>query len=88
MGESEIQSLITLVRGCGKIMLLLLLRHRIPFLIPLLVNVHIKQLCSHKHEDVVHCNANQYAITAAVQRLIVIVINLQNTVSDTFHAEG
>lgn len=76
MGEAEIQSLNSLISRGREVVLLLLLRHRVPDLASLSVDADVKQLCANEDEDVVHAYSYQYTIAAAVQWLIIGAVDL------------
>jgi len=58
-------------------MLFLLLCHCIPDLISLRVDPHIEDLCANKDKDIIHSYSNEHFITAAIQGLVVVAIDLQ-----------
>ena len=77
MRKTEIKPLIPLIFCRRKIVLFLLLCHCIPDLIPLRVDPHIEDLCANKDKDIIHSYSNEYFITAAVQGLVVVAIDLR-----------
>lgn len=57
MLEAEVQSLVTLILGCGQVLQLLLLRHRVPLLVPGLVAPYVIDLHQEIEADVAAENA-------------------------------
>lgn len=78
MCEAEIQSLVALVRSGGKVVLLLLSRPCIPFLFPVRIDTNIKELRTDEDKDIVHTNTNEYSVAAAVERLVVVSVDLEH----------
>lgn len=76
--EAEVQSLVSLVRSSGKVVLLLLRRHCIPFLFSVRVDTDVKELCTNEDKDVVYTNTDQHSVAAAVERLVVISVDLEH----------
>lgn len=77
MSEPEVQPLVALVGRGSKVMLLLFLRHGVPFLFPIGIHTNVENLRANKHEHVIDADTNEDAIAAAIQRLVFIAIDLR-----------
>ena len=76
MCKAEVQSLVSLVRGGSKIVLLLLRRHCVPGLFSLRIHTHVEELRADKDKDIVHADTDEHPVAAAVERLVVVTVDL------------
>ena len=74
--KSKVQSLHSLILGCGNVILLLLLGQGIPFRISCLVTPDVVSLNQIKQDDVEAADSQQNLVTAAVEWLVIIAINI------------
>ena len=77
MREAEIQSLVALISGSGKVVLLLLLRHGLPLCLATAVDGHIQDLGADKEADVVAAERYQNSVASFVQWLIFCTVDLE-----------
>lgn len=74
--KAEIQTLVALIRSRLQVVLLLLLRHGIPYLRSLLVEVDVEELGTYEEHKVVHAYADQDFVSRSVEGFVVVTVNL------------
>lgn len=76
MSKPKVKSLVALVCGSGKIVFSFLLRHCVPLLISVRIHPHIEELRTDEDKDVVHTNGNKDPVSTAVERFIIVPVDL------------
>lgn len=74
--KSEVQSLHTLIRSVQRVILLLLLGHRIPSSVAHLVTPDVECLYEVEQDDVETTDAEKNLVSAAVKGLVVFAVNV------------
>ena len=78
MGKPEVQPLHPLILRVENIVFLLFFGHSLPLPIPYAISPNVECLYSIEQENIVHTDTQQYPIAPAIQRLIVIAINISS----------
>lgn len=86
MRKPKVQPLIPFILRRLKIRLLLVLIHTLPHTLSLLIGRHIIHLRTNKHYKIPSAYRNQHFIAPAVQRLIIIPINVLADDTTRLHA--
>lgn len=81
VSKPEVQSLVTLICGSGKVFFFLLGAHSIPFLCPCSIHPDIERLCPNEKKYVVHTDSNKNSVANSVHRFIIISVDLIAAVS-------
>lgn len=76
MCESEVQTLIALIRRGLQVRLLVLLRHTAPNALSLLIDHHVENFGSNKQRKVIGADSNQNLVASPVKRLIVLAVDV------------
>lgn len=57
-------------------MLLLLLAHSVPDLVSLRIDANVEDLCTNEDKNVVNTDADEDAVSTAIERLIIVAVDL------------
>jgi hypothetical protein len=86
VSEPEIESFISFVLRCLKIRLLLFFVHTSPYLLTFLVYAEVVDFRPNEDCDVPRAERNEHLVPSAIQRLIVIPINIRTDYVTGLHA--
>ena len=76
MRKPKIQPLIPLILRRGQIVLLLLITHVLPDLIPIRIPLHIVVFNANNYHDIIRQDAQQDLVAPAIQRLVVVAVDV------------
>lgn len=85
MDKTEVQSLLSLICSAENIVFLLLLGHGIPLAVANLVSPDIESLDKVEQEDIERGNGQQDLIASAVERLVVVTVDVGGDNVTTLH---
>lgn len=74
--KAEVQPFVSFVLSRLQIRRFLLLCHGIPNHLSVPVHFHIIDLRPNEQQEIIRANCNQYLVSPAVQRLVIIAVNI------------
>lgn len=76
VSKTEVQPLVPFILRCGKVMLLLLLRHVVPKVRTLLIDIDIEQFRTNEQCKIIRADTDQHLVALPVHWLVLVAIDL------------